>query len=157
MQKRITPHQMREEASSEPQWLNLERLADVEVTSEDQAHPIESALLPGHGDGWRAATVGDQTIRLLFNSPQQLRKIRLDFMETDIQRTQEYVLRWSSDHGRSFREIVRQQWNFSPPDSTKEREDHCVDLQGVTILELKIRPEMSGRPVCASVAQMRLA
>lgn len=33
----------------------LERLAEIQLTSESAAHPIEAALLPGHGDGWRAS------------------------------------------------------------------------------------------------------
>ena len=37
-------------------------------------------------------------------------------------RTQEFVLRWSPDGGNSVKEIVRQQWNFNPPDSIREVE-----------------------------------
>ena len=42
-----------------------------------------------------------------------LKRIALVFEENDTRRTQEFVLRWSADGGQSFREIVRQQWNFS--------------------------------------------
>ena len=62
-------------------WLNLEDLAEVEVTSEDPAHPVESALLPGGTSGWRAAGPGEQTIRLLFAEPLALRRIWLEFAE----------------------------------------------------------------------------
>ena len=141
----------------EPQWLNIEGLVEVEITSEDAAHPIESALLPGGPSGWRAAEPGQQTIRLLFKQPQPLRRIWMNFVEPQTQRTQEYVLRWSSDNGQSFREIVRQQWNFSPPSTTNEVEDHRVDLSAATMLELNIKPDISGVPAFASLAQMRLA
>jgi len=127
------------------------------MTSEDAVHPIESALLPDAGAGWRAAEAGDQTIRFVFDRPQRIRRIRLNFIEATIPRTHEYVLRWSSNRGQSFREIVRQQWNFSPPDSTHEVEDYSVDLEEVTTLELKITPDISGGATCASLAQMRLA
>jgi hypothetical protein len=140
----------------EQDWLKVEDLAEVEITSEDSSHPIESALLPGGGPGWRAAAPGKQTVRLLFDRPQQLRWIRLDFLETDVERTQEYVLRWSPDGGQSFRDIVRQQWNFGP-DATRETEDHRVDLTGVTVLELVITPELGGRPAFASLVQLRIA
>jgi hypothetical protein len=140
----------------EQDWLKVEDLAEVEITSEDPSHPIESALLPGGGPGWRAAAPGKQTVRLLFDRPQQLRWIRLDFLETDVERTQEYVLRWSPDGGQSFRDIVRQQWNFGP-DATSETEDHRVDLTGVTVLELVITPEIGGRPAFASLVQLRIA
>jgi hypothetical protein len=97
--------------------------AVVEVTSEDGAFPVESALLQGEKRGWRASGPGPQTIRLVFDKPQKLRRIWLKFEEAEIKRTQEFVLRWSPDGGRSYREIVRQQWNFSPPETERETED----------------------------------
>ncbi len=129
----------------------------MEITSENAAHPIESALLPGRASGWRAAGPGKQTIRLLFAHPQRLRRIWLDFVEPHAERTQEYVLRWSSDGGESFREIVRQQWNFSPQGATCETEDHHVELPAVTVLEMNINPDTSGGNAVASLAQLRLA
>jgi len=156
MRKRIIGH-MQEAASSEQGWLNVDELAQVETTSEDAAYPIESALLPSGTTGWRAAEAGNQTIRLLFNRPQQLRRIWMHFMEPQTERTQEYVLRWSSDNGQSFHDIVRQQYHFSPPSTTHEREDHHVELPPVTILELNIIPDISGGNAFASLAQMRLA
>ena len=94
-------------------WLDLGSVATVEVTSETKDHPVESALLPNETRGWRAAQPGAQIIRLLFDHPQKVKRIPLVFEETEKTRTQEFVLRWSADLGRSFRDIVRQQWNFS--------------------------------------------
>jgi len=156
MRKRMIAEARKTPQPPEQDWLKVEDLAEVEITSEDPSHPIESALLPGGGPGWRAAAPGKQTVRLLFDRPQQLRWIRLDFLETDVERTQEYVLRWSPDGGQSFRDIVRQQWNFGP-DATSETEDHRVDLTGVTMLELVITPEIGGRPAFASLVQLRIA
>jgi hypothetical protein len=138
-------------------WLDLDAVAEVEVTSEDPAHPVESALLPDEHAGWRAGETGAQTIRLLFPEPQQLTRIWLKFLESEAERTQEYVLRWSPDRGASFHEIVRQQWNFSPLGATTEVEDHQVDLPTVTVLELIILPDIGGKPVTASLQAMRLA
>ena len=157
MRKRIIAPAQQRIVPSDPDWLDLEGLAEVEITSEDDAHPIESALLPGGAPGWRAAGPGRQTIRLLFASPQLLRRIRLNFVETRTERAQEYVLRWSADGGRSFREIVRQQWNFSPRGATSESEDHHVDLSAVDVLELSIIPDTSGGNAVASLEQLRLA
>ena len=157
MRKRIIAQVQQETASPDQDWLNVEGLAEVEITSEDAAHPIESALLPGRASGWRAAGPGKQTIRLLFACPQRLRRIWLNFVETRTERTQEYVLRWSSDGGQSFREIVRQQWNFNPQGATCETEDHHVELPAVTVLELSIIPDTSGGNAFASLAQLRLA
>jgi hypothetical protein len=157
MRKRIIAPIQQETESPEQDWLKLEDLAEVEITSEDTAHPIESALLPGRASGWRAARPGKQMIRLLFANPQRLRRVWLNFVEPLTERTQEYVLRWSPDGGQSFREIVRQQWNFSPQGTTRETEDHHVELSAVTVLELSIIPDISGRDAFASVAQLRLA
>ena len=157
MRKRIVGRAQQEAVLADQDWLNVERLADVEVTSEDPRYPMEAALLPGRGLGWRAAEPGRQTMRLLFTSPQRLRRIWLVFAESTIERTQEYVLRWSSDGGQSFHEIVRQQWNFSPQGATCETEDHRVELSDVGILELSIIPDTSGNLAFASLVQLRIA
>ncbi|MGR9046874.1 MAG: carbohydrate-binding protein [Gammaproteobacteria bacterium] len=157
MRKRLIASILQDNPAKNLTWLELENLVEVEMTSEDAAYPIESALIPGEGPGWRAATPGKQTIRLLFEEPQRLQRIRLGFSETAVERTQEFVLRWSEDGGRSFREIVRQQWNFSPEGSNSEIEDYEVDLTGVTTLELTLIPDIGGRPKIASLAELRLA
>ncbi len=157
MRKRIITPVSKETAIADADWLKLDELAEVEITSEDAAHPIESALLPGRGSGWRAAGPGKQTIRLCFARPQPLRRIALNFVEPDSERTQEYVLRWSPDNGQSFRDIVRQQWVFSPHGATSESEDYAVELPAVTVLELGIVPDISGGAAIASLAQWRLA
>lgn len=157
MRKRIITPVQQETASLDQDWLNIEGLAEVEITSEDAAHPIESALLPGLASGWRAAGPGKQTIRLLFANPQRLRRIWLNFVEPHAERTQECVLRWSPDGGKSYREILRQQWNFSPQGATSETEDLHVELPAVTVLELIIIPDISGGNAFASLAHLRLA
>ena len=138
-------------------WLDLANLGTVEITSEDESYPIEHALQLGETRGWRAAEPGPQIIRILFDHPQKLKRIWLVFEETEIQRTQEFVLTWSVDHGRSFREIVRQQWNFSPPATIRETEDYTVELFDVTLLELRILPDQSGGEARASLTSLRLA
>jgi hypothetical protein len=157
MRKRITPqgHNVGSEAISS--WLDLDDCAEVEVTSEDASYPIESALIQEELTGWRASGPGKQTIRLHFDHPQNVQRIWLNFLETNTGRTQEYVLCWSPDNGQSFKEIVRQQWNFSPPSTISEIEDHHVGLQGVNILELNITPDISGGKSYASLARLRLA
>lgn len=156
MRKRLITAEPPASKSLGGQWLPLDDIADVEISSEDADHPIESALSPSAGPGWRAAAPGQQTIRLLFAQPRQLHRIRLCFVETTAPRTQEYLLRWSAD-GQSFREIVRQQWNFSPHGSTSETEEHRVDLAGVKVLELAITPDIGNDQALASLAEMRLA
>jgi hypothetical protein len=144
-------------------WLDLERLAHVQVTSEQATNPIELALISikddpaTSGPGWQAAQSGVQTIRLLFDEPQSIELIHLLFRETDLQRTQEFLLRYSTDQGASYHQILRQQYSFSPPSSCIQREDYKVQLQAVTTLELSIIPDISGGSCMASLASLRLA
>ena len=138
-------------------WIDVDHFASVEVSSEESDYPIESALLLEGKGGWRAADPGRQTIRLIFDEPQKLRRILLVFEDTENSRTQEFVLRWSPHMGSSFRDIVRQEWNFSPPDSVRETEDYVVELSGVKVLELIIVPDKGGGEVRASLASLRLA
>jgi hypothetical protein len=139
-------------------WLDLDREAVVEVTSEQKEYPVEAALVAGDIRGWRAADSGTQTIRLIFDKPQRLTRIALVFEETDTQRTQEFVLGWSPDSGRSFLEIVRQQWNFSPPETVREVEEYQVELSDVPLLELIIVPDISGGAVArASLQSLRVS
>ena len=101
MRKRIVKLEQKPNVDPGQKWLDIEKLAAVEVSSENDAFPVESALLPGKGPGWRASDPGKQIIRLLFDNPQRLQWIRLNFEELDIERTQEIVLRWSQDSGQS--------------------------------------------------------
>ena len=157
MRKRIIAPGPGEVEPAEPGWIDLERLAQVEITSEDVDHPIESALIPRMGSSWRAAQPGEQTIRLRFDEPLRIKRIRLGFHEDEQERTQEFVLLWSPDGGQSYLEILRQQYNFSPPEATRELEDYDVNLDGVTGLELRIVPDISGGSARASLAQLRVA
>jgi hypothetical protein len=157
MRKRIINQRSREPSPADQGWLDLERLVQVEITSEDAGHRIDSALLIDAGSGWRASQPGEQTIRLLFDEPQQLRRICLVFEEDTQERTHEFVLRCSADGGQSYREILRQQYTFSPQGMTREVEDYVVNLDEVSVLELIIIPDISGGDAHASLTQLRLA
>jgi hypothetical protein len=158
VRKRVVPGYQQYGALAHQNWLHVEGFAEVEVTSEALAYPVECALLPEPSAGWRAADPGPQTIRLHFQPPQHLTRIWLYFVEAEMERTQEYALRWSRDYGESFHEIVRQQWNFSPHGAAREIEDHYVELPAVAILELTIIPDIRiGTKAVASLAQWRLA
>src|SRR5260370_7451144 len=94
---------------------------------------------------------------VMFGESQRVRWMLVVFEETKSSRTQEFVIRWSGDIECSFREIVRKQWNFSPPDSVREKEDYVVELSEVKVLELVIVPDKSGGEVPASLVSLRLA
>jgi hypothetical protein len=125
------------------QWLDLARYATFEVTSEEAASPLENALTPD-AKKWIASTPGEQIIRVTFDEPQTISKILLLFEETDTSRSQEFALSWLPDGQSSWQQIVRQQFNFSPPNTTQERETFKLRLEKAKALELKIIPERSG-------------
>jgi len=156
MRKRLITPTQRTVRSQGKDWLDVERAAMVEITSEEKDYPVESAFASEEGQGWRAAVPGPQTIRLVFDQPQMLRCISLVFEENETARTQEFVLRWSSDGGSTVREIVRQQWNFNPPGTVREVEEYQVQLSGVTTVELTIDPNISGGGARASLKNLRL-
>ena len=159
MRKRIIPADSNPAAtaSAEANWLDLEAMAQVEINSEDVAYPIESALRAGSTSGWKAAASGEQTIRLLFDNPQKLRRIRLLFNEETKERTQQFVVRWSANEGGKCQEVVRQQYHFSPPGTTRQLEDYTVALDGVRALELSIIPDISGGDARATLTRLQLA
>jgi uncharacterized protein (DUF736 family) len=136
-------------------WLDLREMATVEVTSEDPRFPVEAAF-DSAGDGWRASQDGEQQIRIIFDEPRTLHRMQLSFVEKEVERTQEFTIRWSAGPGGPAQEIVRQQWNFSPTGSTREVENYDVNLDGVSVLELSIRPELNKGKGRASLAQWRL-
>lgn len=157
MRKRLLTPTPEADLLSSADAFDLESAAVVEVTSEDAGFPIESALTLKETAGWRAGLPGTQLIRLVFDRAQELRRISLAFEENETSRTQEFVLRWSSDGGRKFQEIVRQQWNFSPPATTREVEEYQVELSAVSALELVIVPDVSGGTARASLKSFRVS
>jgi hypothetical protein len=158
MRKRLIGQAADTSRVDEQQWLPLDALAAVEVTSEDAAHPIESALIAdAGGSGWRAAAPGEQTLRLVFDTPQRVSRIRLVFEETERTRMQEFVLRWSPAGEVGSREIVRQQYNFSPPETTREVEEYKVQLSSLATLELVVVPDVQRGNAVASLQELRLA
>jgi hypothetical protein len=137
MRKSVVEAQPAEARTTEG-WPDVEKLASVQVTSEDPAYPIESVF--SNSGGWRAAR----------ESVCVSQKRRFP------ERSNSF-LRSSGPGGQPFREIVRQQWNFSPDGSTEELEDYRVDLNRVAALELTIQPEITGGKAVATLASWRVA
>jgi hypothetical protein len=140
-------------------WRDLERIARVEISSEDVAFPIEQALGQKEASGWRASETGPQLIRLNFDEPMNIKRLRLHFVDKAAERSQEFAVFAGS--GRELKEVVRQQWTFSSYGSTEEIEDYVVNLSGITTLELKIDPDRSHDPKqsqhYASLQSLKLA
>ena len=157
MRKKIIDQDLTPSAPADKEWLDLDLLAEVEVTSEDPDFPIEEALTVGGKLGWRASKAGLQTIRLIFDEPQRINRIHLLIQEEKQSRTQEFVLRWAPTNDQTLSEIVRQQYNFNPENSTQEQEDYTVKLDGVKVLELSLLPDMGGSDARASLSEFWVA
>ena len=156
MRKRLVPKEAAQNLPEGADWLGMETSAEAEVTSEDAEFPLESALGILPGPGWKAAEPGTQTIRLLFDHPLRVRRIHLEFQEEQRERTQEFVLRWSADGGKTYQEIVRQQFNFSSS-ATREVENYMVDLERVSVLEIRIVPDLTRREARATLRRLQIA
>jgi len=154
MRKQVIARESRGEHAVGETFFDLETLARVEITSEDPAHTIESALVPGIGAGWRAAGPGPQKVRVLFDTPQRIRRVRLVFEEAHAERTQEFVLSWIPAGEAAGRFLVRQQYTFSPGGATREVEAYTFDLDGVGALELEITPDIGGGAAAASLVSL---
>jgi hypothetical protein len=141
--------------SSPGSWLDIEKSATAELSSEDPVHPFERALRTETTDGWRAFDPGPQLIRLRFDSPQSIKRIHLHFREEEVNRSQEIAL-FAVSTTSPRKELVRQQWVFSPQGATAEVEDYFFDLNGITALELEIDPGRHDKHVFASLQSIQI-
>lgn len=139
--------------------LDVRGMARALITSEAEGFPIENAFDESRGPGgsrWIAAEAGKQTLILEFDAPQSLREAQIEVEETEVSRTQDLTLAVSTDGGESYRELLRQEFHFSPPGTTLERETWSFELDGVTHLRLEILPDKGGKPSRASLTSMAL-
>ena len=140
--------------------ISIANVATVQVTSEETDHPIDNAFDPSRGPGgsrWIAGALGEQSVTLVFDSPQTIRQIGIEVEELAVSRTQELSLSTSSDGGRTYRELIRQEFNFSPPATSFERELWSVSAGVVTHLRLEIKPDKGGRIGRATLTSLTVA
>jgi hypothetical protein len=134
-------------------------VATVFTTSEAADHPIDHAFTCPRGPGgtrWIAEQAGEQTIILVFDSPQTIRQVRLEVEEKEVGRTQELALSVSSDGGQHYRELRRQEFTFSPDGATFEREEWTISEPSVTHLRVAITPDKGGKSCRAALTSLAL-
>ena len=142
-----------------PGEIDVAAVATVLVTSDGPDHPVDHAFDDRRGPGgsrWVAGETGEQTVILAFDAPQAIRRVVLEVEEQEVARTQEVQLAVSVDGGQTYRELGRQEYNFSPPGTTFEREDWAVTADGVTHLRLRIKPDKGGKPCRATITSLAL-
>jgi hypothetical protein len=159
MRKQILSNEPRLATPPSRGELDVAGIATALVSSEAAGHPIENAFDAQRGPGgsrWVAGCDGEQTLILEFDTPQTLRQVALEVEETEVSRTQELQLSVSADGGKTYREIVRQEFNFSPSGTTFEREEWTTNAEATTHLRLQIKPDKGDRPCRASVTSLVL-
>jgi hypothetical protein len=137
--------------------IDIAEVATVQVTSEVADHPIDLAFDDHRGPGgtrWIAGELGEQSVILAFDAPQTINQIILEVEEREVARTQELQLSLSRNGGRTYRELLRQEFNFSPPGTTFERENWAVSAQGVTHLRVVIKPDKGDKPCRATLTSL---
>jgi F5/8 type C domain len=137
---------------------DIAAVATVLVSSEDPRHPIDYAFDGQRGPGasrWIAAQSGEQTLILAFDTPQTIRKILVEVEEPEISRTQEMAVSISQD-GQTYRELLRQEYNFSPPGTTLEHEEWSIKADAITHLQLRIKPDKGGKAGRATLTTLSL-
>jgi hypothetical protein len=144
---------------AEPEDKDIAALATVWVTSEAADYPIDNAFDNHRGPGgsrWVAGEPGPQRLLLVFDAPQTLRLLRLEVEERNVSRTQELYVAISRDGGQTYQTLLRQEYTFSPPGTTFEREVWAIPAEGVTHLQLVIAPDKGGAPHHATLTTLAL-
>lgn len=131
-------------------WLDLDVLADVTIVAGGRR--VDRSL-----GVWSADCPGEQMIEIRFHYPMPVRRMRVVSSEIERSRTQEMTIWASLDRGERHRQVLRQQFNFSPNGATEEVEEYRLQLEGVSAIQLRIVPSIDGQRAVARVTELRVA
>jgi F5/8 type C domain len=128
--------------------IDIAGCATIAYSSEDPSHPVEHLLDEQSGPGatrWISARPDTiEHIVVEFDRPLTISRLAYEVEETMRERTQEVRVEVSEDGGRSYRQILVQEYNFSPGGATYQREEPRVNLRQATHLRLTIVPNKNG-------------
>jgi F5/8 type C domain-containing protein len=131
----------------------------IAYSSEDPAHPVEHLLDGRFGPGatrWISARPDMiEQIVIEFDEPQTISRLLYEVEEAVRERTQEVRVEVSEDGGRTYRQILVQEYTFSPRGATYQREDQRLNLGQVSHLRLTIVPNKNGSGT-ATLTSLRL-
>ena len=139
-----------------PDVKDIPALATVLVTSEAPDHPVDHLFDASDGPGgtrWIAAADGEQTLVLAFDAPQTIRAVGIEAEEPGATRTNVLTISLSDDGGRTYRERIRQEFNFSPGTSF-EREEWSMPAERVTHVRIVIQPDKGNAPHRATLTSL---
>lgn len=131
-------------------WTDLEKVARSTLVAKGGGRRLVT-----HG-AWSAEHVGEHTIDIQFHAPVTLRRLRVVFEETAVARTQELTIWATLCRGEQHKEVVRRTFTFSPTGATRNVTDHACTLEDVSAIQLRIVPDIDGRPGRALIASLQL-
>jgi hypothetical protein len=139
--------------------VDIARCATIAYSSEDPAHPVEHLLDGQSGLGatrWMSARpdVTEQIV-VEFDHPQTISRLVYEVEEAIRERTQEVRVDVSEDGGRTYRQLLVQEYTFSPRGATYQREEQRLNLHQVSHLRLTIVPNKGGSGT-ATLTSLRL-
>jgi hypothetical protein len=142
-----------------PDELDIASRAAIAYSSEDPAHPVEHLLDGRSGPGatrWMSAR-SDVTEQIVveFDQPQTISRLVYEVEEATRERTQEVRVEVSEDGGRTYRQLLVQDYTFSPRGATYQREEQRLNLHRVSHLRLTIVPNKNGSGT-ATLTSLRL-
>jgi hypothetical protein len=139
--------------------IDIAGCATIAYSSEDPAHPVEHMLDGRSGPGatrWISARPDAiEHIVVEFDQPQPISRLVYEVEEAMRERTQEVRVEVSEDGGRTYRQILVQEYTFSPRGATYQREDQRFNLPQTSRLRLTIVPNKNGSGT-ATLTTLRL-
>ncbi len=135
-------------SASSADEIDIASCGTIAYSSEDSAHPVEHLLDRRDGPGgsrWVSARP-DVTEQILieFDRPQVISRLLYDVEELGRERTQEIRVEVSEDEGRTYRQILVQEYTFSPGGATYQHEEQRFSPVRVSHLRLTIVPNKNG-------------
>jgi hypothetical protein len=139
--------------------LDIAGCATIAYSSEHPAHPVEHMLDGRSGLGatrWISARPDIvEHIVVEFDQPQAILRLVYEVEEAMRECTQEVRVEVSEDGGRSYSQILVQEYTFSPTGATYQREEQSSNLHQVSHLRLTIVPNKNGSDT-ATLTTLRL-
>jgi hypothetical protein len=132
------------------EWLDLDEVAVVTIVSGGRQMPRPSGI-------WSINAPGEQLIEIRFHEPTSVSHLRLISSEIEQDRTQEITVWASLNRGEQHRELLRQQFNFSPNGATEEIEEYAPRLAAVSAIQLRVVPSIDGRKAVARIGGVWVA
>jgi F5/8 type C domain len=139
--------------------IDIAGCATIAYSSENPAHPVEHLLDGRSGPGatrWMSARPDAvEHIVVEFHQLQPISRLVYEVEEAERERTQELRVEVSEDGGQTYRQILVQEYTFSPEGATYRREEQRFNLLQVSHLRLRIVPNKNGSGA-ATLTALRL-